>query len=526
MAAAFDYEVHGLIPSRPTHPRPDGIHTIPAALRRAVEQHPDRTAVIGRSGRLTYEALAAAVGSAAARLQDAGVGRYDRVAASLPNDLDIVVAFLATMELGAIWTGVPRILSAPEKAFILGNAGASLFWTDAVTAASLAAHRATLPELRHIWSDSVLGTEGRLPRGLVEPDPFAPAVMAYTSGTTGLPKGAVHSQYNVLLPAYVSLEIGALRQGDAIGAVLPLTIANLMVLGPVTAIQCEGTLVCIDRTDPEGLAQWVAREKVAQLSGVPTIYHDLLEWPDLADSFRSLRVPETGGAEMSETMRREFGRVFGHELLIGYGMTEAPTRVTWTYGVQNLPSQSCGPACAQVAIDILGPDGQKLPHGEVGEICVRPTDAGALAGRYSFFLGYWNNPEATREALRGGVLHTGDLGSVDGDGYVFIRGRKKELILRGGANVYPAEIERVLMSDERLAACAVVGRADKRLGERVVAFVQPRDDVGEDELRALCEKNLARYKIPAEFHFVREFPRNAMGKILKAELVKAFADPQ
>jgi long-chain acyl-CoA synthetase len=528
MPDPFDYAAHGLRPSRPGSPRADGLFTIPMALRRAVSRQPKLTAVVGRAGRLTYEELLAVVSGAAAKMQVAGVRRFDRVGASLSNDLDIVVAFLATMEIGAIWTGVPRVLSAPEKAHILGNAGVRLFWTDAATAQQLVPHRAALPALEHIWTDAASNSSRAGPRDVSGLDPYAPAIMAFTSGTTGFPKGAVHSQYNALLPGYVSLGIGALKQGDAIGAVLPLTIANLMVLGPVSAIQGEATLVCIDRTDPEGLAEWISGENVVQLSGVPTIYHDLIERPDLFERFRSLRLPETGGAEMSETMRGDFRKLFGCELHIGYGMTEAPTRVTWTYGVPDLPAQSCGRPCAQVAIEILGPDGNSMPPGEVGEICVRPVTAGPFAGQYAFFLGYWNNAAATNEALKNGMLHTGDLGSVDEVQNVFIRGRKKELILRGGANVYPAEIERVLMSDARLQDCAVLGRPDKRLGEKVVAFVRRRADqfVTEGELRELCDRNLARYKIPSEFYFVTEFPRNAMGKILKAELSKMFVDTQ
>jgi acyl-CoA synthetase (AMP-forming)/AMP-acid ligase II len=231
---------------------------------------------------------------------------------------------------------------------------------------------------------------------------------------------------------------------------------------------------------------------------------------------------------MPQALREEFRRRFGRELQIGYGMTEAPTRVTWTYGVRDLPPQSCGRACAQVGIEIRGPDGSALPRGEIGEICVKPAADGPFAGQYAFFLGYWDNAAATNETLESGVLRTGDLGSIDAAGNVFIRGRKKELILRGGSNVYPAEIERVLMSDDRLLACAVVGRPDARLGETVIAFVQARagSAVTEEELRVLCERELARYKVPSEFRFVDGFPRNAMGKVLKGELSKTLAGPQ
>ena len=522
MSVSFDYSARGLIRSCPVQPRPDGVLTLPDALRRAVARNPDQIAVVGTSGRLSYGELLSVVSGVAARMRDAGIGSWDRVAACLPNDVDIVVAFLATMELGAIWTGIPLILSPPEKAFILQNAGVRLLWADAATQSQLNPFRDKLHELQHIWTDPASSTVRTRSLDVCGLDPFAPAIIAYTSGTTGFPKGAVHSQYNALLPGHMALEIQALGPGDTIGVVLPLTISNLMVLGPVSTVQGGAKLVCIDRTDPEGFAHWVASEDVVHLSAVPTIYHDILEHPKLGSSLQSLKLPETGGAEMPPALRDQFHRRFGHELQIGYGMTEAPTRVTWTFGVRDIPSQSCGRACAQLAIDICGPDGEVLAPGEVGEICVRPATSGPFTGQYAFFLGYWENPAATKEALEGGVLHTGDLGSIDDAGNVFIRGRKKELIIRGGSNVYPAEIERVLTSDDRLLACAVTGSPDRRLGERVVAFVQARPGaaVTAEELRQLCERNLARYKIPSEFRFVDGFPRNAMGKVVKAELVK------
>ncbi len=516
----FDYAVHGLRPSRPAGHRADRVHTFPHALGEAASRHPDGQAIVGASGRLTYAELRAVVLQTAAGMRAAGIGRYDRVAASLPNDLPIVVAFLATMEIGAIWVGIPRVLAPPEKRFMLAHSAARLFIADPASAEEARAARAELPSLRDVWTNISLDPDTKTSLDIVDIDPFAPAVLAYTSGTTGVPKAAVHSQYNMLLPGHVAMNIGALGVDDVIGAVLPLTIANIMVLCPASAIQAGIKLVLIDRAEPQALARWIESESVSILSGVPTIYYDLLQRGGIGNSLARLRLPETGGAEMPEELRRAFRERFGRELLIGYGMTEAPTRVTWTLGVEPLPSGSCGRACAQVEIEIRDGDGHVLPAGEVGEICVSPRRVGPFAGLYAPFLGYWHNAEATAEALREGVLHTSDLGSMDSDGNVFIRGRKKELILRGGGNVYPAEVERVLMSDSRIAGCAVIGEPDERLGQRVIAYFQskPGVDIEGEELRALCERNLARYKVPSEFRAIPELPRNAMGKVVKDRL--------
>jgi acyl-CoA synthetase (AMP-forming)/AMP-acid ligase II len=177
-----------------------------------------------------------------------------------------------------------------------------------------------------------------------------------------------------------------------------------------------------------------------------------------------------------------------------------------------------------VDVIVVDEDGRERSDGEVGELAVRPARTGPFAGVWTPMLGYWNRPDATRAALAHGLLHTGDLGRVDEDGNVFVTDRKNDLILRGGANVYPAEVERVLHGDARVAACAVVGRPDERLGEVPVAFVQRAegaagsDEALADALRACCEAELARYKVPAAFVFVDAFPRNAMGKIVKRAL--------
>jgi len=497
--------------------------TVGEVLDRQVARDPERLALVGRSGRLGYGELDRAANRAANALAALGVTRGDRVAACLPNDVDIVIAFLGVARLGAIWVGVNKPLAAPEKAYLLRDSGARVF---------LAAPDVALPETlaqRIEVAPGSFANEGDESRPRVPVDPHDPAAIAYTSGTTGFPKGAVHSHHNLLLPGAVAAAAGTYGPELRQGVLLPLTILNLMVLGPLVAFQDGSALVCMDRIDALGVAEWVRRERVGHFAAVPTVLYDLLTHPEIRrEDLASLRRPEVGGAECPEEFRALYRERFGHEVTIGYGMTEAPTAVTRSDGRAAPRPGLCGKPVPQIEILILDEKDQPVEPGEVGEICVAPARSGPWVGAYTPMLGYWNQPKETEKALRGGVYHTGDLGFVDEQGDVYIRGRRNELILRGGANVYPAEVERVLCEHPAVAACAVLGRPDPRLGQRVVAAVQLAAGAAADaaQLAAFGRERLARYKVPEEFAFVAALPRNAMGKVQKRELEPLFGAPE
>ena len=501
--------------------------TIGRVLDRRVSSTPDGLALVGRSGRFSYGELDRAANRAANALAALGVTRGERVAACLPNDVDIVIAFLGAMRLGAIWVGINKPLAAREKAYCLRDSGARALLAPADVIGSLAGERASLGELRHAVevAPGTFACCGDDARPALELDRHAPAAIAYTSGTTGFPKGAVHSHHNLLLPGAVAAASGTYGADVRQGVLLPLTILNLVVLGPLVAFQDGSALVCIDRIDPEGVADWVRRERVGHFAAVPTVLYDLLTHPSVGrDDLASLRRPEVGGAECPEEFRRLYRERFGGEVTIGYGMTEAPTAVTRSDGAAAPQPGLCGKAVPQVEIAILDEKDQPVPDGEVGEICVAPARSGPWAGVYTPMLGYWNQPEETAKALRGGVYHTGDLGFVDERGDLYIRGRRNELILRGGANVYPAEVERVLAEHPAVAASAVLGRPDARLGQRVVAAVQlaAGAEASPDELASFARERLARYKVPEQIALVAALPRNAMGKVVKRELEALF----
>ena len=514
----------------------NGPQTAASILDPILGADPEREALVGRHGRYSYAALDLAANRAASALAELGVGSGDRVAACLPNDVHLPIAYLATQRLGAIWVGINRVLAPPEKAYLLRDSGTRVYLTLEDLTGELAAERDELPELEHViglrpdgpdcpWEARCAAASQARPR--VEIDPFAPAAIAYTSGTTGYPKGAVHSQHNLLLPGAVS-HAQAQFTGARHGSVLALTILNLVVLDLLAAWYDGRCVVCVDRIDPLGLAEWIRKERIASFWGVPTIFHDLLTHPDVTPAdLESLVQPGMGGSDVPPELVELYRKRFGGSVRVGYGMTEAPTSVTGSDGETPPGPGLCGKPLVQVEVDVIDDDGAVLAPGEVGEITVRAAEDGAFAGVYTPMLGYWRKPEATREALRGGRYHTGDLGTYGDDGNLYIRGRRNELILRGGANVYPAEVERVLQEHEGVGSAAVLGIADERLGERVVAVVEPAPGASaasEEALRAHCRERLARYKVPDRIAATAEMPRNAMGKIVKRRLEALFED--
>jgi acyl-CoA synthetase (AMP-forming)/AMP-acid ligase II len=425
------------------------------------------------------------------------------VAASLPNEVDVVAAFHGAMRLGAVWVGVNRALAAPEKRYLLDDCGASLLLCE--------------EEVPDVDVRSVLVDEWRAavdaaaegPVGVVI-DPHAPAGIAYTSGTTGHPKGAVHSQWNLLVPGSVLVATRGygpdLRKGDC----FPFTILNMAVLTTLLVSQAGGCSVVMDRMDAEGIADWIRTERVTTWNGPPALLHSLATNEAVAaEDLASLDEVWTGGSDCPEVIRAMFEAKFGLPVLATYGQSEAPTIVSIDPRGGPHVDGSSGRPLPHLAVRIADPvDG-------AGEICVGPAD-----DRYRLMLGYWGKPDATAEALAGGELHTGDVGFLDDEGNLHVRDRKSLLIIRGGANVYPAEVERVLQEAPGVAACAVLGVPDERLGERVVAVVEPEPgaEVDDGAVRAHCEANLAKYKVPERFVVVDTFPRNAMGKIIRKDL--------
>jgi long-chain acyl-CoA synthetase len=528
-----DFRALGLQPP-PARINPPGAPCDVASLiDRAAALHPDAEALDDNRNRYTFRELAHAVSVAAALFERAGIGRGDRIAASLGNEANLVIAFFAAMRLGAIWVGINKILPANDKRYILDHSGTALLITDSSLRAQIDEISANLPALKSTWYLDMADADGgwaaaMVAKTAVEPaveparppvDPFAPAVIMYTSGTTGVPKGVVHSQHNMIVVPAASFAHGLMQPEARRGSCLPLTITNLMILGPVAAFLACKPFVFGVSAKIEPLIEWCRDKRVETIALVPTMVYDLLQ----AD----LDLPEglllgSGGAPLPEVIRDAFFKRYGYHIATSYGLTEAPTLVAHPMD-SVAPAGASGRMLPHLKLSILDNDGKPVPAGSVGEVCFSAIETGPWAYVYTPPLGYWRDAEKTAALLGGGVVHTGDHGSIDAEGWLTIADRSSELILRGGSNVYPAEIERILHTHADVADCAIVGKPDLRMGMLTVACIQTAREgidsaVLQQDLKALCAENLVRYKVPDEWRFMDSLPRNAMGKVIKPRL--------
>lgn len=514
--------------------RPRAIPIGPASIAALVESLPSRNdpALIARDGTLSYRDVIEQTNAAAAGLYSVGVGPGSVVAVAAPNLNDLIIAFLAVQCLGAIWVGINRALAPPEKAAQLRDCGACLFLGDAPSVAQINDQRGTLGDLATILTmsagDSDLTRLIDRHRGTLAPaalpDPHQPAAISYTSGTTGSPKGVVHSQHSIMTYVNACLnsdEGGQWIPGRRRSLTIPLTIMNGMIYGPVVALTGGGSFVSMDRIDAEGVAEWIDAHGVEVLNSTPTTVRDLMYRPDLA-RFRlsSLTAVAVGGSAPPPDVLATFRSRFGFELIVDYGLTESPSSVA-----SSLPSEApkpgaTGKAHAHIRMAIMDPQGTVLPPNIEGELCLAAPEAGPWAGVYTAMLGYWNKPDETAQAFHGAWLRTGDMATLDEAGILSLVGRKKEMILRGGANIYPAEVENVLRVHAMIEDVIVSGFPDERLGEIVAAYIVLKPGVTPslalaDELRAYTLTQVARYKAPERWFVVESIPRNALNKPMR-----------
>ncbi len=511
-----------------SHPVP---HCAGEVLERALREQPTREALVAIDRRFTYEQLDEEIERVAAAIGALGIGAGDVVAVSLPNASDVVVTFHALMRLGAVWLGVNGNLAPPEKRYVLDDAGARLMLADAEVAGALA--RSPVPTDPPVlvvcgpgeveWRERLWGNPGSYRR--IRRDPMDLAALAYTSGTTGRPKGVLHSHRNILLPGAVLVAARRfgpeLRKGDCAA----MTILNMQVTSTLLVAQAGGTQIVMDRSDPPGVAQWIRSEKVNAWFGVPTLLQGLARSDEVAaEDLASLSDVWTGGTFLASPTRAEFETRFGRRLHATFGQTEIPTIATIEERDEPPYEGSSGRALPHLVVDVRDDDGNVLPAGQVGTITVRAADSGPWAGLYRPMLGYLGHEEATSGALRDGALVTGDVGFLDDSGRLFVTDRRSALILRGGANVYPAEVERVLLHVPGVKGATVVGVADDRLGHRVAAAVEldPGTRIDQAALAEFCAGELARYKIPERWVFA-ELPRNAMGKVVRDQVERWFS---
>jgi len=486
---------------------------VTSLLARAESIHADRDAVVVVGGeRLSYRELGLRVRSVAAGLSRRGVGRGDRVAVIGDAGIAYFDVYLAAAWLGAAAVPIPTRLAAAEVATILADAGPAVVIAapDHVAALPPGVEAIVVGSPAH--EELIAGPPTTTPSPARDEDI---ALIVYTSGTTGLPKGVCLSQHALAINALTIGISQQLRPDDVFLTMTPLY--HAAAGNRVYTMLLDGqTHVVLPRFDVEAAIAAIEEHAVTTTLAVPTQLHRLLAAPDVAARTKTLRLLVYGAGPSGQKLVAAARETLDCGLYQGYGLTEACTGVTALVPADHDRAvrepalfASCGRVLPGMEVTVCGEDGAPLPVGEVGEIRVRGD---------KLMSGYWRLPEDSAATLRDGELLTGDLGRLDAEGYLYVVDRLKDMLISGGVNVYPSEIERVLVAYEGVDAAAVVPRSDAEWGELPVAFVEAPPQLDLEGLRRHCEQHLARFKLPREITRVERLPRTPTGKLQRREL--------
>ena len=495
-------------------------------LASLLDDHPgERTAIVAGGDRVSYGRLRDEIASMRGVLTSLGLEPGDRVAIMCGTNLRFVVAWLGAIGAGCVGVPLNPQSPAPEITRELAVVGArAIVAGPAGIAALVGVDRSSLPDLEFVLAPTgaalpdVLDGDALLaaaePTPMVHRDDDDIAALLFTSGTAGDPKAAMLTHANLAsnLRQVQANPVRAARPDDVALCVVPLF--HVLGLNSILnlSLWAGATLVLVERFDPHSMVEMIRDEAVTLLVGPPTMWSALTDLPDAApDAFATVRLAVSGAAALPERVAEAAAAVLGVRLYEGYGLTEASPSVTLGAGT-DAPIGSIGRPIAEIEMRLVDDSGDDVYIGDPGEIRVRGPNV---------FVGYWDDPEATARAVDAdGWLHTGDIAVVDDDGYLFLVDRAKDLIIVSGFNVYPAEVERVLVTHPAVADAAVTGVAHPHSGEAVKAFVVTEGETGveEDELIAWCAAKLARYKCPNKVDVVDELPHGLTGKVLRREL--------
>ncbi|HEY3725811.1 MAG TPA: long-chain fatty acid--CoA ligase [Solirubrobacteraceae bacterium] len=484
-------------------------------LTDSAREHPDQVAIKLDDAELTYSQLDGASAHIAGLLRAHGFEAGDRVGIMLPNVPYFPVCYYGVLRAGGIVVPMNVLLKRREVAFYLEDSGAKLlfaweeFAQDAQAGADEAGAECILVKVGE-FENEVGAAEPET--DVADTDDHDTAVILYTSGTTGTPKGAELTHSNLRRNAQASQKMfGFGDQAVTLGA-LPLFHSFGQTCGLNATISGAGTLTLIPRFDPGKALEIIQRDHVNIFQGVPTMYGAMLHHPEREQyTTASLELCASGGSAMPVELLRDFEEAFGCKILEGYGLSESSPVASFNHPDRERKPGSIGTPIEGVEMKVVDEDGNEVEQGETGEIVIRG---------HNVMKGYWERDDATEETVRDGWLHTGDMGNVDEDGYFFIVDRKKDLIIRGGYNVYPREIEEVLYEHPAVREAAVVGVPHDEYGEEVGAAVALKDgeQADADEIRDFVKEQVAAYKYPRRIWFVDDLPKGPTGKILKREI--------
>ena len=477
--------------------------------------HPDNVAIKLDDFELTYAALNGASALAAGWLQEHGVGPGDRVGIMLPNIPQFPILYFGALRLGAVVVPMNPLFKEREVEYYLSDSGAKVLFAwdgvaDQAQPGAVAAGAAF--EIVDAGFAAKLGTYSPAP-AVVDRAADDTAVILYTSGTTGSPKGAELTHSNLLSNVEVCVNLFNGDSEDVIFGGLPLFHSFGQMCGLNAAVKIGAMLTLIPRFDPTKALEVLQRDKATVMQGVPTMYVALLQHPEHGNyDVAQLRLAVSGGASLPVEVLRGFEREFGVILLEGYGLSETSPVASFNHADRERKAGSIGTPIAGVEMRLIDTDWNDVPEGEIGEIAIKGPNV---------MKGYWNRPDATADVISDEWFRTGDLAKRDDEGYYFIVDRAKDLIIRGGFNVYPREVEEVLYEHPAVAEAAVVGIPDAQYGEEIGAAVtlKPGAEVTSQEIQDFVKERIAAYKYPRVVWFLADgLPKGPTGKILKREI--------
>ncbi len=514
-------------------------------LASVIEQHarrrPQAEAVVCGDTRLTYAELNGWANQIANGLTASGIRRGDHVALLCPNLPYFPAVYFGILKTGATVVPLNVLLKPREIAYHLRDSDAKVLFCFEGTpelpmAEAAKAAIAVVPSCRTLIvlphpasttapdSDVMMLAQATAGQPAtfetVATDPNDTAVILYTSGTTGQPKGAELTHLNMTINGMVSAELCAGSPDDTGGhstaVTLPLFHATAQTCQMLAYLHLGGRLVLLPRFEPAALIGAIVKERVSHWIGVPTMYWTILKYVrehkiNVSSLAGTLKLAVSGGAPMPVELMKDFQDTLGVRIVEGYGLSETAPVASFNHLDRPSKPGTVGQPLFAVDIMIVDEKDEPVDAGQAGEVVIRG---------HNVMKGYYKRPDETAVAMRNGWFHTGDIGVIDAEGYLSIVDRKKDMILRGGFNVYPRELEEILLTHKAISLCAVIGVPDERLGEEVKAFVvkKPGADLTEDELTAWCKEQFAAYKYPRLVEFRTELPTSATGKILKREL--------
>ena len=504
-------------------------------VQQVADDHPTKVAYHFMGKDTTYAEFEQSVGRFASALQSLGVEKGDNVAFLLGNSPHFLISLYATMRIGAVAVPINPIYTPDEISYIVKNSDAkAIIALDALlplvekaagvftsvenyiiceTQPDTPDKLAALPDALkpQVKSFTFLLTTSTPTTTLVEVSEDDTAIILYTSGTTGHPKGAMLTYKNIYSNARDVADYLNINTDDRVITTLPVFHVFALTVVVNAPLLVGATLLLVPRFSPQDVFKIAKEHRATIFAGVPTMFNFLYQFPDgKPEDFSTIRLAISGGSSLPVALLHNFENKFNVRISEGYGLSEASPVTCFNPIDRERKPGSIGTNILNVENKVVNELGEEVPVGEVGELIVRGPNV---------MKGYYKMPEETENTIRDGWLYTGDLARQDEEGYFYIVDRKKDMIIVGGYNVYPREVEEVLFGHPGIVEAAVVGVPDPNFGEEVLAFVVKKDEsLTVDELRAYCEDKLAKYKVPKSFEFIAELPKNTTGKILRRSL--------